>query len=396
MKTRRNVGGSRWLGERIDLGRIKAERVDRDKRIIHGVKILGLESMNRRRYDAACVRDARQLYEGKSVRCNHPKKATDPRDVECVLGWLENVQVRDDGLYADLHYMESHPMSARIVEAAERRPDLFGLSHNIQGDTDDLPDGSELVRKITEVRSVDLVADPATTDGLFEQKGKQPMKLRPFLEAIKLDSKVEKKGKKLLKRLFEESYMDAEMDMPADVEAPAEDAGPADHEQALRQGLRAAMIAAIDDESLDDKTLMSKLKEILAARTKLLAKSEPVEEEEDEDIEEEDASGSCDEDDKMKKESRELKLLRKEKRGRELCEEAGIPADSVLLESLARLPDDAAMKRLIEREKGKKPGSSPRSGSGSGGSSNRTEGKKGKASGHDEDSVEDFMASLRN
>jgi hypothetical protein len=369
-----------WLKERLETDRITASKVDREKRVIRDVKILGFESSNRRRYTRPCLEAAPARYERAKVKANHPRKATDPRDVDDTLGWLEGIELREDGLYArEFHYLESHPMAARICEAAERNGELFGFSHNIQGDTEDAPDGTELVHRIHEVRSVDLVDDPATTHGLFEERRRVTIKLRALLEGLKLPGhskpKVQKAKAKIVKRLLEAGMMDGDMDAP--VEAPAADAGEGDHVAALKQGFRAAIIAALDGDG-DSKGKLSKIKEILTAQEKLLASGEPVEESDDPDEEE---------DGKDVKESKELRTLRAERRGRLLCEEAGVQADSALLEALSHLPDEAGMKRLIEREKsrGQAParrGQEPRAGSGGG-------------TAKPSDQVSDFMAAAR-
>lgn len=389
-KARRNVP----LTERTSLSK---SPVDRDRKVIRGVKVLGLVSRNGRRYTLEALKGAVSLYEGAKVKANHPRRPNETRDVDDTLGWFEGVEVRADGLYArEFHYLESHPLSARICEAADRRPDLFGFSHNIQGDTEEQRDGTELVRSITEVRSVDLVDEPATTGGLFEETRKVT-KLKAFLEAIKLPKQLNKKGRARIARLMEAGMMDADMDV--DMAPPAEDAPAGDHEQALKDGFRAACQAILDDGGLDVKGRVAKLKELLTAEEKLLSKGgggdggavDGLEEEEDEDIEED-----CEDDEEKKpmKESVELKLLRREKKARRLCEEADVAADSVLLEAMSRLPDEAAMKRMVDREKGRsaRPGQQPRSGSGGG--KNVTEGKKNQAA--QADDIGEFMAALRN
>lgn len=381
-----------WLKERQD--RITAGTVDREKRIIHGVKILGLESSNGRRYTEEALRAAVPLYEGAKVKADHPRKPGEQRSVRDTLGWYVGVEFRPgDGLYArEFHYLESHPMSATICEAAERNPGLFGFSHNVQGDTAAGPDGVEVVYEIVEVRSVDLVDDPATTNGLFESKR---MKLRTLLESLELPGKGKalKAKNKLLVKLFESGVMDAEMDAP--LEPPAEDVGAAGHAEALKGGFEAAIGAVVSDclSGGDCKAGIKKIGEMLKSHEKLSADGTPVEEEEDEDLEEEedeDLEEECDEEDKPMKESRELKLLRAEKRGRQLCEEAGVACDSVLLESLSRL-DEKGMKRLIERERARgTPGpqrQQPRAGSGGG--------KKGGEGAARTDDIAEFMAAAR-
>ena len=112
-----------------------ASRVDRAAGVIFGVRVLGRKSDNGREYLPEAIARALPLYEGASVRVNHPKRPDDQRDTEDVLGWLVNVrQSPDGGAVADLHLLTEHSLAARVMEAAERNPRLFGLSHNAQGD----------------------------------------------------------------------------------------------------------------------------------------------------------------------------------------------------------------------------------------------------------------------
>ena len=165
MKTLRRGKTRRRLHEEAGGG---TPRVDRDRGIIRGVKVLGLESQNGRRYLPAAVAKAKGLYEGRSVRIDHPRRPNDPRESGDVFGWLRDVREGQGGaLFADLHFLKAHPMAARVCEAAERNPALFGLSHNVEVYGQDR-DGVYEISEIVEVRSVDLVADPATTKGLFE------------------------------------------------------------------------------------------------------------------------------------------------------------------------------------------------------------------------------------
>lgn len=146
-------------------------RVDREKKIIYGVKILGFHSTNGRYYEPEAVRDARPLYEGINVNTDHPEKPNQPRSVHDRFGWLENVKFRpgeNGGLYGDLHYLVEDAFAKKLLAAAERRPQSFGLSHNAIGDGRTTPDGVYRCRKIVAVRSVDLVGDAGTTKSLTE------------------------------------------------------------------------------------------------------------------------------------------------------------------------------------------------------------------------------------
>jgi hypothetical protein len=393
---------------------------------------------------------AAKLYEGRKVRCNHPDKPSDHRDVDDTLGWLEHIEVRDDGLYGDLCYLESHPMSARLVEAAERNPNLFGLSHNANGDVGSGDDGVQYVKEIFEVRSVDLVDRPATTFGLFESVQNQgagagekpmPVKLKDLIERI-----TNKPKRKILDDLVEMGAMDPSMDVDMSGDLPEGDAPMADHEMALKDGFSQSISAIVEDclsgggLSADDG--MKKIRQLLKAHEKLTAKKDEsgsgdgtdkeVEEddeagagdsggdtgEDSEDSEDVEEGAGCDPDDKGDKskkgkgkdsmESREQKLAKREK-AHELLEQAGIPIESILVKSLMGLETEADMNAMIAREKkmraggngnGKPPATpatkAPRSGSGGGGNGrlNLTEHEKNRLAVEDE--VVETISFLRN
>jgi hypothetical protein len=144
-------------------------RVDREAGVIRDVKVLGYMSANGRRYSPEAVRQAIGLYEGIRVNVDHPPAARPEaeRPLSARFGMLKNVAARDDGLYGDLHYLRSHPLAEMTAEAAERMPETLGLSHNAEGRVSQVA-GQTVVDEIVRVRSVDLVADPATTRSLFE------------------------------------------------------------------------------------------------------------------------------------------------------------------------------------------------------------------------------------
>jgi hypothetical protein len=145
--------------------------VDREAGVIRGVKILGRQSRNGREYSEQALADAARLYEGIGVNLNHPepRDAARHRPVEAGFGWLTAIAIRPEGVFGDLHYFKSHPQAAVIVEAAERNPRRFGLSHHAEGRVG-RHQGKPIVESIEHVRSVDLVQNPATNAGLFESE----------------------------------------------------------------------------------------------------------------------------------------------------------------------------------------------------------------------------------
>jgi hypothetical protein len=156
------------LQEFVDSGSQRL-RVDRAAGVIRGVKLLGLASRNGRRYREGALVDAVGLYEGAKVNINHPKgHPLSPRDYQDRLGVVRDVQFRAaDGLFGDLYFNPKHALSEQLVWDAEHAPQNVGMSHNVLARTSRSGDET-VVEAITKVQSIDLVADPATTAGLYE------------------------------------------------------------------------------------------------------------------------------------------------------------------------------------------------------------------------------------
>ncbi|MBQ4143323.1 MAG: hypothetical protein IJD43_07615 [Thermoguttaceae bacterium] len=150
-----------------------SSRLDRENAVLHGVKILGFVSLNGRRYTVEALERACALYENAKVNVNHPRHSPQaPRDYQDRIGNIRNVRFqKNEGLYADFHFNPRHPLAEQLMWDAEHAPENVGFSHNIAAKTATQKDGSLLVEEILLVRSVDLVADPATTHGLFESQG---------------------------------------------------------------------------------------------------------------------------------------------------------------------------------------------------------------------------------
>ena len=146
-------------------------RVDREEGVLRGVKILGLSSRNGRQYLEGALQGAIALYDGAKVNVNHPKGSPlSPRDYQDRIGMIRNVSLRkESGLYGDLHFNPRHALAEQLIWDAEHATENVGFSHNVLAHTA-RRDGDTIVEKITQVTSVDLVADPATTRGLFESR----------------------------------------------------------------------------------------------------------------------------------------------------------------------------------------------------------------------------------
>lgn len=144
-------------------------RVDRERGVIYGVRIIGRESKNGRIYTESALRKAVGLYEGCKVCIDHTMRhdANTDRSMKDFLGTLRNVEYRAGAVYADLHLLTSHTMAGLVLEAAEKMPTAFGLSHHAEGKVV-RKNGKAVVEDVEKVFSVDVVMDPATNRGLFE------------------------------------------------------------------------------------------------------------------------------------------------------------------------------------------------------------------------------------
>lgn len=189
--------------------------VDQQAGVLRGVKVLGVASRNGRRYPDDVLRRALPLYEGAKVNVNHPKgDPLSPRDYQDRIGVLRDVEFRSgSGLFGVLHFNPRHTLAEQLVWDAENSPENVGLSHNVLART--TQDGDAVVvAEITKVLSVDLVADPATTRGLFEQSKRREHAHPPAAESVvDLDP---------LAGLTLEQLEDARPDLTQAVRAPLE------------------------------------------------------------------------------------------------------------------------------------------------------------------------------
>lgn len=367
----------------------RVDAASKGVRIIRGVKIISSQSSNRRHYTESCLRAAVALYEGASVRANHQSdESSSDRDVADVMGDIRNVRYTGDGLRGDLYLLPSHKMTPLIVEAAKVMPRAYGLSHNVSDWDGHYEGGTYVVTAIREVESVDLVADPATTKGLFESRNKRRRKPMNLTEWIK---KQQPKVRASVRRLIEDGSMDGSMLLGGD--SP---------ESSVKAAFKSAIMAVIDDDGLDLVSAMGKVKAILKAREDLIASGaitpaadvdapteapaledepmeddvmpeEPLDDEDDDSLEEMDSELEDDDEDEdeddLKLESRrkpktptqaeEVASLREENRKlkaeqhvRSLCETHKVSKPSnALLKALMALDDDAERRQLLREQR---------------------------------------------
>ena len=207
MQTARRKTSTRRLREQVSSG---TRRVDRVAGVIRGVKVLGAHSQNGYRYSNEALEGAVQLFEGIRVYVDHVEKDDPYRDrrISEQFGVLKNVRKRGNALYADLHYLQSHPQSEQILESAERFPDKFGLSPYTAGKVNN---ARKEVVEIIDAMSVDIVSEPATTVGLFESRRTEAMLREKLLELID-EELTDAEFRSRVEELLEESDVEAEVE----------------------------------------------------------------------------------------------------------------------------------------------------------------------------------------
>lgn len=299
--------------------------IDEANPVVPGVKILGEESRNKRRYLPESVSPAQ--YDRLPINLNHPDGPKGQRRVQDRFGWFENAVKDGADWRGDLRYNPRHPFAPQFAWLVKNNPSLVGMSHDAIG-TGRNENGVFIVEKVTEIKSVDIVADPATTKGLFES-------------------------------------MDPELSGGAGGDEKLDD---------LESHIKNAVAAICGDGKLD---LSAKMKKIKAA-LKILEQPEDEEVEEDDESEESEGSGEKDDDDEEKKTDESLKQLalkepgvkklleqldaaqvklavrEKNELAHRLCVEAKLlPAaiSETFLGQLIDAKDEVAMKKLIEDRK---------------------------------------------
>lgn len=295
-------------------------RVDREQGIIYGAKIVGLVSGNGQRYRPEALQRAKPLYEGAKVNINHPSRLRpgDDRKAEDRFGKLKNVRDAEDGLYADVHYLKSHPMANRVADAAENPElsDVFGFSQNARV-TESLENGQVVYESITRVRSVDLVADPATTRGIFES-----LEVEPIMDPVTTPEAAPATSTDMTLQMF----LDKATEIFNGEGDPAS--------KAKQIGALAKTLLKVSDD----------IQQAVTGSQTADATSDSSAEEEATVTESRNEAAVL---------RRENERLRRREKARDVLESQGIPADNARITALAALDNDADQKALIGTWQGK-------------------------------------------
>jgi hypothetical protein len=187
-------------------GEVTEAMIDRERGIIRGVKLLGLRSKNRRNYDTPGVRKAAaKVLEGARIYIDHPPTASTPRSYRDKFAAVEGEVTYRAGLghFGTIRYNPKHPLAEQFVWDVLNAPKTFGMSINANvqmGKTDS--NGDVAVESIDSVRSIDIVTNPATAEGLFESEQIEEEEMTIDIKTLR------EKHPELVSQLIQESKTD--------------------------------------------------------------------------------------------------------------------------------------------------------------------------------------------
>jgi len=307
-------------------------RVNREAGVIHGVKVLGFNSSNNRRYTKEGVAKAVKagLYEGAKVFVDHPARSGEMRPAADLLGRLHNARLGEDGVYADLHANTQHPMWPRVAEDCEKGLGLYGLSHNAEAGDYHFDRGVQVVPEISRVESVDLVSSPATNKNLWEG-AKVPIPLKQWLEERTTDRTLPAAVRRRIFEMAAEVGTFGEQDEPMMADEPAAVDG--------RQLLAQAVAALMQSGDAGDHDLATKV-------MRLLKPAPAAEAEEDPDVE----NGKAEESRRPAGKAPPAAAVLTESDARDLCALADVPATAPLLDALSGLTETQARKTVLAQK----------------------------------------------
>jgi len=289
------------------------------------------------------------IIEGLRVYVDHLPldTKTSERSYRDALGVVRGAYERGDGVFArEFHYNPKHPVAEQLAWDAKHAPEKVGFS--IYGSASKRhTNGRFTATKINRLDSCDLVSTPAHGGGLYEGR----IVKKKVSELIKELRESRPGWSKGLREQADSGVLspDAEMEAPEEA-SPGEGA---DHEAALKQGFRAAVIAALDDDGLDLKAKLSKIKDILKTEEKLLgSKAEESRDESEDDRPENDEEYEQRGESRKKKpgNTREARLELKI-RARDLLAEAEVRPSKIMLKAIDACKSESEVREIIDEAK---------------------------------------------
>jgi len=175
------------LTETVDWGSPTPEQMQDE--VVHDVLLCGPKSKNGRLYTEKSFggsANVSALYEGRLVFFNHVKGSQNPLDrpVQDMAGVIQNVRFTESGVRGDIN-TSGTPYGPLLRSLSRTKAKGVGMSHTAKG----LVDPKTGETKVTEVYSVDVVINPATTNTFTEST---KMELSESLVKENADIRVER------------------------------------------------------------------------------------------------------------------------------------------------------------------------------------------------------------
>ena len=150
-----------------------ASRIDREKRMVFGVSLLGPVSRNGYEFAESAMREAVPLFADARIYVNHQLgylRENGSKNARDLAGRVVNPRFEGAGTEARIRgdlALKKGQNADLIMDDAESDPSLTGFSIHHESALS-RNNGTVKVSKINKVFAVEYVPEPATTDGMFE------------------------------------------------------------------------------------------------------------------------------------------------------------------------------------------------------------------------------------
>lgn len=143
---------------------------DKTEMVIRDHVVLGPISKNGYTYPVKTQQESIGVFEGAKAYLNHPvaRDMGEARDVRDLIGQHKNIRVVGEKTYSDLYLVNNRTVQDHVLPIVESAPSLIGSSVVIRGKLKKVEGGIPEMAQILACRSIDLVSEPATTQGLYE------------------------------------------------------------------------------------------------------------------------------------------------------------------------------------------------------------------------------------
>lgn len=152
---------------------LKESTINVDDNVIENVAILSQNSVNGRIYSDEVQVGALDLFENMKSFKDHGDVYE--RKIDDLIGKFNNVKFNknDHKTYGDLKLIENTNIATKLKEIAKSMPEVAGISIHVAAKYHLDEDDTEIIDEIVKAYSGDLVIEPATTKGLFENVNKE-------------------------------------------------------------------------------------------------------------------------------------------------------------------------------------------------------------------------------